>query len=196
MKLLRPAMLALVIAGAFFYFTTWRSNAKLTGANPANWLSHPAQAEITEASGPEQLDGEEQNNISVYRKNIPSVVNITSRAMTFDFFYGLVPQEGQGSGFVIDKDGNMLTNYTVIADPRQVEVTMHNRKKYKATVVGTDPPHDLAIIQIKAADLVPAVLGDSRNLQVGQKVYAIGNPFGLAGTMTRGIVSSIRPGRA
>jgi S1-C subfamily serine protease len=72
---------------------------------------------------------------------------------------------------------------------------MHNRKKYKATVVGTDPAHDLAVIQIKAPDLVPSVLGDSRNLQVGQKVYAIGNPFGLAGTMTRGIVSSIRPVR-
>jgi S1-C subfamily serine protease len=113
----------------------------------------------------------------------------------FDFFYGLVPQEGQGSGFVIDKEGHILTNYHVIADARQVEVTMHNRKKFKATVVGTDPSHDLAVIQIKATDLVPSVLGDSRNLQVGQKVYAIGNPFGLAGTMTRGIVSSIRPVR-
>jgi S1-C subfamily serine protease len=107
-----------------------------------------------------------------------------------------VPQEGQGSGFVIDKEGHILTNYHVIADARQVEVTMHNRKKYKATVVGTDPAHDLAVILIKGAPgLVPAVLGDSRNLQVGQKVYAIGNPFGLAGTMTRGIVSSIRPVR-
>jgi S1-C subfamily serine protease len=123
------------------------------------------------------------------------VVNVTSRAMSFDFFYGMVPQEGQGSGFVIDKEGHILTNYHVIADARQVEVTMHNRKKYKATVVGTDPAHDLAVIQIKAPDLVPSVLGDSRNLQVGQKVYAIGNPFGLAGTMTRGIVSSIRPVR-
>ncbi len=164
--------------------------------HPSNWLSQPAKVEITEAAaGGDQLDGEEQNNISVYRKNIPSVVNITSRAMTFDFFYGLVPQEGQGSGFVIDKDGHILTNYHVIADARQVEVTMHNRKKYKATVVGTDPSHDLAVIQIKAPDLVPSVLGDSRNLQVGQKVYAIGNPFGLSGTMTRGIVSSIRPVR-
>jgi S1-C subfamily serine protease len=196
MRLIRPAILALVIAGAFFYFTTWRSNAKLAGANPVGWLSHPAQVEITEASGPEGLDSEEQNNILVYRKNIPSVVNVTSRAMTFDFFYGPVPQEGQGSGFVIDKEGHILTNYHVIADARQVEVTMHNRKKYKATVVGTDPAHDLAVIQIKGAPgLVPAVLGDSRNLQVGQKVYAIGNPFGLAGTMTRGIVSSIRPVR-
>jgi S1-C subfamily serine protease len=195
MKVLRPAILAVVMAGAFFYFTTWRSNAKLAGVNPVNWLSHPAQVEITEAGGGEALDSEEQNNISVYRRNIPSVVNVTSRAMTFDFFYGLVPQEGQGSGFVIDKDGHILTNYHVVADARQVEVTLHNRKKYKATIIGTDPAHDLAVIQIKANDLTPAVLGDSRNLQVGQKVYAIGNPFGLAGTMTRGIVSSIRPVR-
>jgi len=194
MKFLRPLLFALVIAGAFFYFTTWRSNFK-GEAHSSNWLGRPDQVEITEAAPGEPLDGEEQNNISVYKKNIPSVVNVTSRAMTFDFFYGLVPQEGQGSGFVIDKEGHILTNYHVIADARQVEVTLHNRKKYKATVVGTDPPHDLAVIQIKAPDLVPAVLGDSRNLQVGQKVYAIGNPFGLSGTMTRGIVSSIRPVR-
>src|SRR5712671_2338661 len=195
MRFLRPAVLALVLAGAFFYFTTWRSTAKFAGSNPVNWLTHPAQVEITEASGSAGLDTEEQNNLSFYRKNIPSVVNVTSRAMSFDFFYGMVPQEGQGSGFVIDREGHILTNYHVVADARQVEVTMHNRKKYKATVVGTDPAHDLAVIQIKAPDLVPSVLGDSRNLQVGQKVYAIGNPFGLAGTMTRGIVSSIRPVR-
>jgi len=194
MKLVRPLILAIVIAFAFFYFTTWRSNSA-GELHPANWFSRPDRVEITEAAPNESLDGEEQNNISVYKRNIPSVVNVTSRAMTFDFFYGLVPQEGQGSGFVIDKEGHILTNYHVIADARQVEVTMHNRKKYKATVVGTDPSHDLAVIQIKAPDLVPAVLGDSRNLQVGQKVYAIGNPFGLAGTMTRGIVSSIRPVR-
>ncbi|MBZ5683624.1 MAG: trypsin-like peptidase domain-containing protein [Acidobacteriia bacterium] len=194
MKVVRPLILAMAIAGAFFYFTTWRSNSA-GELHSTNWLSRPDQVEITEAAQGETLDGEEQNNISVYKKNIPSVVNVTSRAMTFDFFYGLVPQEGQGSGFVIDKEGHILTNYHVIADARQVEVTMHNRKKYKATVVGTDPSHDLAVIQIKAPELVPAVLGDSRNLQVGQKVYAIGNPFGLAGTMTRGIVSSIRPVR-
>ncbi len=193
MKLIRPLILTLVIAGGFFYFTTWRSNSQAGGFRPSNWQSQPAQVEITEAAPSESLDGEEQNNISVYKKNIPSVVNVTSHAVTFDFFYGLVPQDGQGSGFVIDKEGHILTNYHVIAEARQVEVTLHNRKKYKATVVGTDPPHDLAVIQIKAPDLVPAILGDSRNLQVGQKVYAIGNPFGLAGTMTRGIVSSIRP---
>ena len=194
MKLVRPLIFAVALAGAFFYFTTWRSNAR-EEAHSSNWFGRPDHVEITEAAPGESLDGEEQNNISVYKKNIPSVVNITSRAMTFDFFYGLVPQEGQGSGFVIDKEGHILTNYHVIADARQVEVTLHNRKKFKATVIGTDPPHDLAVIQIKTPDLVPAVMGDSRNLQVGQKVYAIGNPFGLAGTMTRGIVSSIRPVR-
>ena len=208
MRILRPAILALVIAGAFFYFTTWRSNSQLGQLHTSYWLNHTSlnqsastrsalapvpQIEITEAASNETLDSEEQNNILIYRKNIPSVVNVTSRAMKFDFFYGAVPQEGQGSGFVIDKEGHILTNYHVIEDAQQLEVTMHNRKKYRATVVGTDTVHDLAVIQIKAPDLVQAVLGDSRNLQVGQKVYAIGNPFGLAGTMTRGIVSSIRP---
>ena len=104
-----------------------------------------------------------------------------------------MPQEGQGTGFIIDKEGHILTNYHVVAEARQVEVTLSNRKKYRATIVGTDRPHDLAIIQIKAQGLTPVTLGDSRNLRVGQKVYAIGNPFGLSGTMTRGIVSSIRP---
>jgi S1-C subfamily serine protease len=188
MRLLRTLTFTIFLASAFFYFTTYRHGR----LHPANWISRPQQLEITEAAGSESLDAEEQNNITVYRKNIASVVNITSRVMTFDFFYGPVPQEGQGSGFVIDKDGHILTNYHVIADARQVEVTLHNRKKYKATIVGTDKSHDLAIVQIKAPDLQPMTLGDSANLQVGQKVYAIGNPFGLAGTLTRGIVSSIR----
>jgi len=188
MKLLRPMLLAVILAGAFFYFTTYHSG----WMRPAGWFGRPDKVEITEAAGGDTLDSEEQNNITVYRKNIGSVVNITSRAMTFDFFYGLVPQEGQGSGFIIDKEGHILTNYHVIAEARAVEATLHNRKKYRATVVGTDRSHDLAVIQIKAPDLSPMVLGDSRNLQVGQKVYAIGNPFGLSGTLTRGIVSSIR----
>jgi len=188
MRFLRPFIFAVVLASAFFYFTTYR-NGHL---HSANGTSGPPHIEITEAASGEALDAEEQNNIGVYRKNIGSVVNITSRVMTYDFFYGLVPQEGQGSGFVIDKEGHILTNFHVIEDARQVEVTLHNRKKYKATIVGTDKSHDLAIVQIKAPDLQPMILGDSTNLQVGQKVYAIGNPFGLAGTLTRGIVSSIR----
>src|SRR5881392_1216113 len=188
MKLLRPLLLAVILAGAFFYFTTYRRGQTHT----TNWLGRPSKIEITEAAGGETPDQDEQNNISVYRKNIGSVVNVTSKVVAFDFFYGLVPQEGQGSGFIIDHDGHILTNYHVIAEARQVEVTLHNRKKYRATVVGSDRSHDLAIIQIKAPEATPMLLGDSKNLQVGQKVYAIGNPFGLAGTLTSGIVSSIR----
>ncbi|HEX8814208.1 MAG TPA: trypsin-like peptidase domain-containing protein [Terriglobales bacterium] len=188
MRLLRPAVFAVILTAAFFYFTTYRSGHPW----PASWISRPDKVEISQAAGSESLDAEEQNNISVYRKNIGSVVNITSRAVTFDFFYGLVPEEGQGSGFIIDKDGHILTNYHVISNARQVEVTLHNRKKYKADIVGIDKSHDLAVIQIKAPDIQPMTLGDSTNLQVGQKVYAIGNPFGLSGTLTRGIVSSIR----
>src|SRR2546428_9209385 len=187
MKLLRPLLLAVVLAGAFFYFTTYHRGQTHT----TNWLGRPSKLEITEAAGGETPDQEEQNNISVYRKNIDSVVNITSRAVTFDFFYGLVPQEGQGSGFIIDREGHVLTNYHVIAEARQVEVTLHTRKKYRATVVGTDRSHDLAVLQIKAPELAPMVMGDSRNLQVGQKVYAIGNPFGLAGTPASRIVRSV-----
>jgi S1-C subfamily serine protease len=186
MKLLRPVAIAVLLVAFFFYFTTYRSRTFHLVNSPAEKI------EVTEAASNEPLDSDEQNNISVYRKNIGSVVNVTSKAVAFDFFYGLVPQEGQGSGFIIDHDGHILTNYHVIAEARQVEVTLHNRKKYRATVVGTDRSHDLAIIQIKAPDLASMTLGDSKNLQVGQKVYAIGNPFGLSGTLTSGIVSSIR----
>ena len=188
MRILRPVLIAVVIASAFYFYTTQHPRT----LNPAQWVSRPNKIEISEAAGPEKFDPEEQNNITVYKRNIPAVVNITSRAMAFDFFYGLVPQEGQGSGFIIDKEGHILTNYHVIAEARQVEVTLHNRRKYKAQVIGTDRSHDLAVIKISAPDLTPATLGDSKSLVVGQKVYAIGNPFGLAGTLTQGIVSSIR----
>jgi len=123
------------------------------------------------------------------------VVNITSKTVAYDFFYGAVPQEGQGSGFIIDKEGHILTNYHVVENAHEVWVTFEGReKRIHANIVGTDKVHDLAVIQIKIPDLRPMTLGDSSTLQVGQKVYAIGNPFGLSGTLTRGIVSSIRAG--
>jgi len=188
MKVLRTFFVGVLIAGAFFYFTTWRHN----GSNLLSTVSQRPHLDITEAASPETPDEEEQNNIGVYKRALPSVVNITSRAMAFDFFYGAVPQEGQGSGFVIDKEGRILTNFHVIADAQEVWATLSNKKKYRATVIGTDRAHDLAIIQIKAPELQPAILGDSHRLQVGQTVYAIGNPFGLSGTLTKGLVSSIR----
>jgi S1-C subfamily serine protease len=192
MKLVRPLILGALLAGAFYWFTTHHQ-----GANPAaDLISRPTHVELSEAAGPEKLDPEEQNNIDVYHRVIPSVVNITSKTTAYDFFYGPVPEEGQGSGFIIDKEGHILTNYHVVGDSSQLEVTLHNKKTYKATVIGRDRAHDLAVIQIKAPEVVPAVLGESKNLQVGQKVFAIGNPFGLTGTMTRGIISSLRPIRS
>ena len=192
MRLVRPLFLGALLAGAFYWFTTHHP-----GANPAaDVISRPTHVELSEAAGPEKLDSEEQNNIDVYHRVIPSVVNITSKMMAYDFFYGSVPEEGQGSGFIIDKAGHILTNYHVVGESSQLEVTLHNKKTYKATVIGRDRAHDLAVIQIKAPEVVPAVLGESKNLQVGQKVFAIGNPFGLTGTMPRGIISSLRPIRS
>jgi S1-C subfamily serine protease len=153
--------------------------------------------ELTEAHAAPKYDAEEENNIAVYKRVLPSVVNITSTALVFDFFYGTVPQQGQGSGFILDKAGHILTNFHVVAGAnRGVEVQLSDKRKFAARVIGTDRTHDLALLQIDAPNLQPVTLADSSQLNVGQKVYAIGNPFGLAGTMTRGIISAIRPIRS
>lgn len=181
----RPILIGLVLAAAFCYYTSHYSGLPFQ-------IGPDRAVHVTQAAAPE-LDPEEQNNIEIYKRVSASVVNITSTQMAFDFFYGPVPQEGAGSGFIIDKEGYILTNYHVVANAQRLEVTLANKKKYQARSVGVDPAHDLAVIQIKAPDLQPVVLGDSHGLQVGQKVFAIGNPFGIfAGTMTRGIVSSLR----
>ena len=189
---MRPFILGVILASAFYWFTTHHHGA----SSITDVISRPTHVELTEAAGPQKLDPEEQNNIDVYHRVIPAVVNITSKTVAYDFFWGPVPEEGQGSGFLIDKEGHILTNYHVVGDSAQLEVTLHNKKTYRAKVIGRDRSHDLAVIQINAPELTPAVLGDSKNLQVGQKVFAIGNPFGLAGTMTRGIISSLRPIRS
>jgi S1-C subfamily serine protease len=147
---------------------------------------------LKEASAAPAFDAEEQQNIAVYRKALPSVVNITSTAVAFDFFNRPVPQQGQGSGFILSKEGLILTNNHVIDNAQRVQVTLYDKHNYKATVIGVDHQHDLALLKIDAPNLVPATLSDSAGLMVGQRVYAIGNPFGLSGTMTRGIISAIR----
>jgi S1-C subfamily serine protease len=158
-------------------------------------LFHPGGSglELTEAEAAPTYDAEEQNNIAIYKRVTPSVVNITSTTLVFNFFYGAVPQQGQGSGFILDKAGHILTNFHVVANAnRGIKVQLSNKRSYDAKVIGTDKVHDLALLQIEAPGLVPVTLADSSMLSVGQKVYAIGNPFGLNGTMTRGIISSIR----
>lgn len=148
---------------------------------------------LTEAEAAPTLDPEEEQNIAVYKRALPSVVNITSTQVAYDFFYQPVPEQGQGSGFILDKQGHILTNNHVVEGAQSVEVTLSDKKKYKATVLGTDKAHDIALLQINnAPDLQPATLADSTHLMVGQRVYAIGNPFGFQGTMTRGIISALR----
>jgi S1-C subfamily serine protease len=148
---------------------------------------------LTEAEAAPALEPEEEQNIAVYKRALPSVVNITSVQVAYDFFYQPVPEQGQGSGFVIDKQGHILTNNHVVEGAQLVEVTLSDKKKYKATVLGKDKAHDIALLQINnAPDLQPATLADSTHLMVGQRVYAIGNPFGFQGTMTRGIISALR----
>ncbi len=139
------------------------------------------------------LTEDEKNNVSIYQKASLSVVNITSTAVARDFFFAPVPREGSGSGSIIDGQGHILTNNHVIRDAQKLEVTLADGSKWPAKLIGTDPDNDLAIIKINAAadKLKPLPLGDSKKLLVGQKVLAIGNPFGLGQTLTTGIISSL-----
>jgi S1-C subfamily serine protease len=202
---LRPVVLVVLLLTGFYYVTTRGLPAgrmqpwfPRVAANPnlAQTVSQKTGGdsafELREASAAPAFDEEEQQNIAVYRKALPSVVNITSTAVAYDFFNRPVPQQGQGSGFILDKQGHILTNNHVIDNAQRVEVTLADKHKYKATVVGVDKGHDLALLLINAPNLTPATLAESNGLMVGQRVYAIGNPFGLSGTMTRGIISAMR----
>jgi S1-C subfamily serine protease len=182
---IRPVILIILLVGAFVYIASFSNFRGLPGAN----LS---PMRLTVADAQPAYTPEESNRIAVYKRMLPSVVNVTSSQLSLDFFYGVVPSESQGSGFILTKDGRILTNYHVIANPQKLEVTLSDKHKYPAKIILQDPAHDLALLQINANNLTPAVLSESRDLQVGQNVYAIGNPFGLNGTMTTGILSSIR----
>src|SRR5437870_3933314 len=143
---------------------------------------------------------DEQNNIEIYRALSPGVVNVHSTSYARDFFGFVEPQEGSGSGSIIDQDGNILTNYHVIENAQKLSVSLGGQKDYPAKLIGGDPDTDLAVIRLvekprEPLTLVP--LGDSDKLSVGQKVLAIGNPFGLDRTLTTGVISGLqRPIRA
>ena len=195
MKISRILLILVLLLGGFWLVTTYLQPTHSMGRSSLFGSGgSTAPLELTEAQAAPKYDAEEENNIAVYKRVLPSVVNITSTALVFDFFYGTVPQQGQGSGFILDKAGHILTNFHVVAGAnRGIEVQLSDKRKFAARVIGTDRTHDLALLQIDAPNLQPVTLADSSELNVGQKVYAIGNPFGLAGTMTRGIISAIRP---
>ncbi len=137
------------------------------------------------------LTEEEKTNIRVFEEASPSVVNITTTTLIRDFF-SVYPRKGAGSGSIIDPSGYILTNYHVVEGANEITVTLHKGKKYQARFVGADPDNDIAIIKIDPEEpLKPLPLGDSDQLKVGQRVYAIGNPFGLNSTLTTGIISAL-----
>ncbi len=141
-----------------------------------------------------ELAPEEKSTIALFKEAGPSVVYITSlvRREVGWFDVREIPQ-GTGSGFVWDKDGHIVTNFHVIQGSQAVRVTLSGRRSYQAQLVGVAPEKDLAVLRIPAPKdkLVPILVGTSRNLQVGQRVFAIGNPFGLDQTLTTGIVSAL-----
>lgn len=142
-----------------------------------------------------ELAEDEQNTIEVFRANSSAVVYVTSIALKRGFFSlnAVEIPQGTGSGFVWDKEGRVVTNYHVISDANRVQVTMADNSTWKAVVVGAAPDKDIAVLQISAPGhlLQPIAIGSSKDLLVGQKVFAIGNPFGLDQTITSGIISAL-----
>jgi putative serine protease PepD len=163
------------------------STAAFTEAQPAN-ISDPS------------LATDEQNNIEVYKAMAPGVVNVTSTAYVRDFFGMVEPSQGSGSGSVLDAQGNILTNYHVVERAERLTVSFGGGRNYPATLVGGDADTDLAVIRLTTPPKEPLTIvpfGDSDRLTVGQKVLAIGNPFGLDRTLTTGVISGLqRPLRA
>ena len=143
--------------------------------------------------GPDGMAPDESVSAYVYEANSRSVTNIATRIGSARGLFGENPTSDSGSGFVLDRDGHILTNNHVVESAQRILVTLSTGQEYEAERVGADPINDMAVVRIKAPPemLVPVRFADSSNLKVGMKVYAIGNPFGLQSTMTTGIISSL-----
>ena len=186
-------------AGAVVFYD--RVGSELLGRLAGAKTGEPARTAVgTAISGVSDpsVATDERNNQEVYQAISPSVVNITSTTYVRDWF-SVYPQKGTGSGSIIDNEGHILTNFHVVQDTQSLDVSLANDHHYKAEIVGRDPDNDLAVIKISAPreSLKPIPFGISKELFVGQKVLAIGNPFGLDRTLTTGIVSGLsRPLRS
>jgi S1-C subfamily serine protease len=189
-KLLGPVILAILTAGCTLApaLVGVREVVSFTPApTPTNT---PTPVSVSSVD----LEPGEQIIINVYKKAAPSVVNIKTQVLQWDFFFGVYPEEGAGSGFVYDKEGHIVTNYHVVEGAQSIEVSFGEDLSVPAEVVGTDPLNDLAVLKVDVPPdkLVPVELGDSSTLQVGQWAIAIGNPFGrFERTLTVGVVSAL-----
>jgi len=192
-NLIKVAFLSSITTAALVYvILEWQPLRSDFSQSPQ--ISLASSTVSTAVPAGNNLSEEEKNNIEIYQRDGNGVVNITTTILGYDFFLRPVPMEsGTGSGAVIDDLGHIVTNYHVVKDAEKLEVTLPDKTKVEATVVGSDPNNDLAVIQVKTArgKLTPIPLGTSKGLLVGQKVLAIGNPYGLERTLTTGIVSSL-----
>jgi putative serine protease PepD len=186
---IRLAIVAVVIiSGAYWAGGRWgqrqpqRVEALPLGSTPADVAARDAG-----------LTDDESINVRVYRDVAPAVANVLTKATEYDFFMDPVPVEGAGSGFVIDSRGYILTNFHVVQEAQSIEVVLGDNSHYPAKFIGADQRNDVALLKIepKGRTLVALTLGDSSRLQVGQKVLAIGNPFGFQSTLTTGVVSAL-----
>jgi len=177
-----------VIAGAYWAGGRWGER------QPRKVEALPLGTGLAEVSAREgALTDDESINVRVYRQASGAVANILTKATEYDFFMDPVPVEGAGSGFVIDGRGYILTNFHVVQEAQSIEVVLGDQTRYPAKFIGADQRNDVALIKVepKGKPLVALQLGDSSKLQVGQKVLAIGNPFGFQSTLTTGVVSAL-----
>jgi S1-C subfamily serine protease len=195
-SLLKVAVLSSLTTAAIIYvLLAWKPLGDIQHSPIISWASSSSSTAtpIPEPpAGRPQFSDDELNNMEVYQKTSNGVVNITSTTMVNTFFY-TIPQSGTGSGVIVDDAGHIVTNDHVIADADSLIVTLADKSTHPAKVIGDDPSNDLAVIQIDVPKdkLKPIRLGNSNDLQVGQKVLAIGNPFGLDRSLTTGIISSV-----
>ena len=184
-SLIRPILLAAIFVGAF-----------VLGTTSTDWFRENISVDPfwTEAAAT-TLTQDELSNIDIYERASPATVNITSTILQRNWFFEVYPTSESGSGFLVDGEGRILTNAHVISGNAKIEVTLPadgENIRYEAKVLAVDELNDLALIQIDAdGDLPFLPLGSSDDLKVGQKVLAIGNPFGFEGTLTTGIISSV-----
>jgi S1-C subfamily serine protease len=194
MKLTRSSRTAgrLVALGLIIGLAGWWAGTRWGAPQPATVGAVPDLAPAAEG----QLTPDEELTVRLYEQAAPSVANIVTRTVEYDFFFNPVASEGAGSGFLIDDKGHILTNYHVVAGAQQIEVTLGDARipdRFEARLLGQDERNDVALLKIEpgAHRLAPLPLGDSSRVKVGQHVLAIGNPFGFQTTLTTGVVSAV-----
>jgi len=176
-----------LILGAYW------AGARYGQHQPTNVEALPLGSNANQSQNDAGLDPDELINVRIYRQASPAVANILTKATEYDFFMDPVPVEGAGSGFVIDPRGYILTNFHVVAGAQSIEVVLGDQSRYSAKFIGADQRNDVALVKIepKGKQLAALTLGDSSTIQVGQKVLAIGNPFGFQSTLTTGVISAL-----